>query len=89
MPGKLVKQAICNDNICFSQRSDRTPVNNNDCAPAGLHSMPQFPRLTDADLLGIEGLAAVVGRPREVERRGVGGARSGAHQDEGELTQHT
>lgn len=48
-----------------------------------------LPRLTDADLLSIEGLAAVVGRPGEVERRGVGGARPGAHQDEGELTQHT
>lgn len=45
--------------------------------------------LTDANLLGVEGLAAVVGWPREVEGRGVGGAPSRPHQDECELTQHT
>lgn len=44
--------------------------------------------LTDADLLGVEGLAAVVGRPGEIGRRGVDDAGSGAPQDEGELTQH-
>lgn len=47
------------------------------------------PLLTDADLLGVEGLAAVVGRPREVEGRGVGGAQSRPHQDERELVQNT
>lgn len=42
--------------------------------------------LTDTDLLGIKGLAAVVGRTREVGRRGVDDAGSGTPQDEDELT---
>lgn len=45
--------------------------------------------LTDTDLLGIECLAAVVGRPREVRGRGVDYAGPSTPQDEGELTQHT
>ena len=45
--------------------------------------------LTYADLLGVKGLAAVVGRPREVRWWGVDDAGSGPPQDEVELTQHT
>ena len=45
--------------------------------------------LTDADLLGVEGLAAVVGRPGEVRRRGVIGAGARTVQDQSKLTQLT
>lgn len=45
--------------------------------------------LTDADLLSIEGLAAVVRRTRKVWRRRVDQAGSGSPQQEGELSQHT
>lgn len=45
--------------------------------------------LTDADLLGVEGLAAVVGGTGEVRGRGVERAGSRPPQDEGELAQHT
>ena len=45
--------------------------------------------LTDADLLSVEGLAAVVGRSRELGGRGVDDTRAGAPQEEGELSQHT
>lgn len=53
-----------------------------------MDSFAEFDDLTDTDLLGIKCLAAVVGRPREVGRRGAEDAGPGAPQDEGELTQH-
>lgn len=45
--------------------------------------------LTDADLLGVEGLAAVVGGTGEVGGGGVECTGSRAPQDQGELAQHT
>lgn len=45
--------------------------------------------LTDADLLGVEGLAAVVGWMREVRWWRVDYTGPSPPQDEGELTQHT